>query len=360
MPPIDPRLRHEQSLHRRATAGGLVVGATVLGALYLWSYKIATTNDMWLGFQMSLAVVQLVVWPVAFLFFRPFRRFKDSLTATQGRLSDARVPVLLLRSYSRSRFADVPGFGRSTEVADFAPKDPLGVLRSAAASIERQIGPTVTVEVPERYDSGSHYQLPALDESWRVVMLLSAFASRAIVILPDHSPGLEQEVMWLAPRVNLVVIMPPGPEGRVVYTRAWSVIRERWRRVGFVLPEYQVGGCVYLADRALSPIRRIDLHGQLDAIGGSVAALTGHRPEGFPLGALASFAGSLTFDPKNEFPLPSAELRLAGETLLRPLDLAILRTFESECQRIGRLMPGHAHLSYWCQTIGAEIERRGH
>ena len=183
--------------------------------------------------------------------------------------TDERPPLLLLRSFAKTDLTDTCahfflGNRRSQMIEG-------GVAFSyffgqAAAPTGRLIAIGKVKEVGGHFagrlgyfgvmDEVEQLYIITDEERWYRVFLYLAEASRAIILIPEITAGVEREMSILA-HSNLtsktLVFMPPTPKNvkgieefvRQKYANRWRTVREYWQARGLNLPDYDLRGMVY-------------------------------------------------------------------------------------------------------------------
>jgi len=250
------------------TFGALIVLLGVVGALFD-GLRVASGRTLFL----LLCIVPLVgTFCVAgyYHYLCEGIGIKIELLRESSR-EDERPPILFLRAFAEtdltetyarvypcycSRYATVRGgepfsyfFGKATAH--------LGRLL-AIGKISEARGHIMWHRLFFSYmDEVEHLYLVTDDERWYRLFDYLARSCRAILVIPEITPGVEREISLLANSALIsktVVFMPPTTanfeglcvkEVREKYANRWSTVQEHWRRRGLRLPDYDRRGILY-------------------------------------------------------------------------------------------------------------------
>jgi hypothetical protein len=147
------------------------------------------------------------------------------------------------------------------------------------ATALQDIGCTLAIGAPDDTIEMSEKRLlyfQSSESGWTEMFRLASKAARAVIVIPERSPGVGREIRDLASSGSLskvIIFMPPTPTGfeaqwimQYVDTKAisirWSAVQRQWECIGISLPDYDKAGMLFALDSSGKPHREVKLNGR--------------------------------------------------------------------------------------------------
>jgi hypothetical protein len=273
----------------------LVPGLTIASAFEPFSYQLPYFK--WLseapfshGFQLVLVMAALVL---AGSFCGSLRVKTHEKHFADVTLEDEREFVFILRPFERGHFDrmdtdDILLDGRKV-------RRPHSVVEVLERELSSHYGIVLLRSQPNYVSSFSKSLVLHSSSHWKEWFKFVAEHSKAIVVLPDLTPGLVHELEQIALNGwigRTVVIITPCPKYQTMLADRqyrWEAIRTLFRFNGWELPEYEGRGAVVVFDAAG--------HCTTSAFGSLVEILASKWPfNGHPISSIAAVASSCNSD----------------------------------------------------------------
>jgi len=195
---------------------------------------------------------------------------------------DSRAPVLFLRSFSRGTLwgYSYTGGVRSgpIPVSSTATYNYLDGVARALSPIAPLlcIGGGLNKDEHGFAVAENLVYLTCDQHRWRDLFLFAAERALSIVIAPASTTGLTQEIRDVVSRhwsEKTLVFMPPAPHRlgarentEHAMRRTWQKAQTAWAKHGFMLPDYETAGMLYLPQTDFSIRSAVALSDKRDAI----------------------------------------------------------------------------------------------
>lgn len=167
--------------------------------------------------------------------------------------------------------------------------DTSSMVDTISGALDSATGPVITF-APTDY-CAKYLTMWVPVSVWRHAVAYAARTCGVILLLPEDSAGVADEIKWITSArhlTKLVVVVPP--EYISGLRTNWEKLRKRWQKDGFRLPEYQRDGLVYTPNADLSINRSCSLEGRMDNVGAAVNVLRPNASDYLPLGTLVSYS----------------------------------------------------------------------